>query len=188
MRDAGYTLAEMLAALMIVGLAIGGLSAGLGVLGRLQSMNARAVGALQATHIAQVGLRDLLSSAGPFRALDVNGLQGDAAGLQFPCGAARCRARLLPPAGGGARLELTAANGRVRTMDLRDPGPLAFSYVGGLGPSPTWPPAGGERQALRAVSLLRRPNGSAAEPVLEARIWREQPAACDFDVVMQDCR
>lgn len=190
MSEAGYTLTEMLTALAMIGLAMGGLSAGLGVLGRLQADDARSVADLNAVRLAQGGVTGVLRGEGPFRSRDAAGLKGDAGGFRFPCGdAAACDVRLVEDGAGRQLVQVAGAKGPPRRFRIPGTGPLAFSYVGAQGPSPAWPPGGSARQALRAVVLRRlHPVPNAQPDVFEVRIWREQPADCAFDVILQDCR
>lgn len=190
MNEAGYTLTEMLTALAMIGLAMGGLSAGLGVLGRLQADDARTVADLNAARVAHGGVMNVLDGEGPFRSRDAAGFKGDAGGFHFPCGdGATCDVRLAQDGAGCPRLDVTDAKAVQRRFRIPGAGPLAFSYVGTLGPSAAWPPEDLERQALRAVTLRRATSGPGAQPdVFEARVWREQPADCAFDVLIQDCR
>ena len=190
MSEAGYTLTEMLTALAMIGLAMGGLSAGLGVLGRLQADDARSVADLNAVRLAQGGVAGVLSGEGPFRSRDTAGLQGDTSGFRFPCGdSATCDVRLVEDGVGRPLVQVVNAKSRPRRFRIPGTGPLAFSYVGTLGPSAVWPPGGSARQALRAVGLRRSHPAPNTQPDLfEVRIWREQPADCAFDVILQDCR
>jgi prepilin-type N-terminal cleavage/methylation domain-containing protein len=190
MNDAGYTLTEMLAALAMIGLAMGGLSAGLAVLGRIQAEDAQGVADLNAVRAARVGVETVLDGQGPFRSRDTPGLKGDAGGFRFPCEAgATCEVRLAPDTKGRSRVEVTDARAATRRFRIPGPSPLTLSYVGGRGPSPVWPPEDVERQTLRAVVLRRAtPSRGAPSDVFQARVWREQAGDCAFDVLMQDCR
>jgi len=190
MSDAGYTLVEMLVALIIVGLAISGLSAGMGLLGRLQSTDAQAVFHFNAMHSAQLGIESLFTGRGPVRSVDEPGLVGDATAFRMPCGPeAACQAQLTRDPQGRGRLVLSTGQGQPQTVDLHEPGPLSFSYVDEAGPEPVWPPIAGGRHALRAVAVMRGPSALAGQPVvLEARVWSEHPADCAFDVALRDCR
>ncbi|WP_340643889.1 hypothetical protein [Phenylobacterium sp.] len=186
MSQDGYTLTETLAALVMIGLAIGGLSLGVHVLGRSQLAVSRQVAAATAARIAQVDLERMLASAGAFRARDAGGLVGKAEAFDFACGAAsRCKAALRDTAKGFS-LDIQTGQGD-RHLALGPAAGARFVYRGTLADSPVWPPAGTTHEALRAVSIIEG-DGATVRPILVARAWAEQPAACDFDVVMQDCR
>jgi prepilin-type N-terminal cleavage/methylation domain-containing protein len=190
MNEAGYTLTEMLVAMAMIGLTMGGLASGLAVLGRLQADDARAVADLNAARTAHGGVMNVLDGEGPFRSRDTAAFKGDAGGFQFSCGdAATCTVRLAQDGSGHPRLDVTDAKAVQRRFRLPGEGPLAFTYIGALGPNESWPPSGQARQILRAVNLRRAGPASHSEPDLfEARVWREQPADCAFDVLIQDCR
>jgi hypothetical protein len=189
MNDAGYTLAEALVALMMISLAIGGLSVGIGVLAGAEGRTADTIARADAAHLAQAALERALQPQGAFRSRDGGRLTGAASGFSYACGEDRpCRVDLAsdakrPPK--GVALSLTDAGG-VRHLALRQAGPAHFVYQGEGTTLDAWPPTDGARQALRAILLVR--DGAADEPLLAARLWAQQPARCDFDVVMQDCR
>jgi len=182
--EAGYTLVETLASLVMIGLAMGGLTLGVQVLSRAQWSVSADQARAQAARDAQVTLEQVLSAQGAVRSVDPERLTGDGAGFQFACDqAAPCRVSLVDdPAGVGVTLETPGAASR--RFALRQPGPAKLSYQGSLGASAVWPPTGPQRQVLRAISLVSE-NGRA---LLGVRLWAEQPADCAFDVVLQDCR
>jgi hypothetical protein len=184
-RD-GYTLAEALAALLMVGLAVGGLTQAVMVIGRVQAKAAVAIHDDAGLREAGHGLSRLLADTGPF-ASDTDGFRGDAQALDFACGpAARCSAH-LSDTGGAPRLILDFG-GKTRTVALPAGAPLAFAYESADGRGDAWPPrAAPKRLTLRAVTLSRlSPQG--ADLITRARIWSEQPADCLYDMIVQDCR
>lgn len=182
MSEDGYTAADALAALAIVGLAITGLLGGLRVIGVAQA----GVGATldQAVSIRTAGLelQSLLAGEGPFRSDARDGLVGEADAFSFPCGAGRCGARLE-----SGRL-VVEDEGVGRTVALPRTRDLRFEYVGALSADRTWPPAplpapAPAWQPLRTV-LLKDANTTVAT----AQVWAAQTADCEFDVVTRDCR
>ncbi|TAJ28466.1 prepilin-type N-terminal cleavage/methylation domain-containing protein [Bosea sp. (in: a-proteobacteria)] len=185
MSDAGYTLTETLTALAIVGMAVGGLSAGVAMVGKTQAAVTSTVADVQAVQSAQIGIQRLFEGQGPFRSHEPQRLSGDGRGMHFICGRETvCKIEIDEAA---ALLKLRVdAGGRVRSLALRQPGPARFVYQGSLGPSSAWPPVGVERQVLRSVSLVRGEHDPT--PLIEVQVWREQPQTCAFDVVLQDCR
>jgi hypothetical protein len=181
----GYTLAEVLAALFMVGLAIGGLTMGAQVIGRGQAAAMRNLDDEKARRMADTALIDLLSGRGPFLS-SARELQGD--GLQFRVAcesSAPCGGRISTD-GSGVRLDVTGPDGqsRFRFARLRR---ARFIYVGTEGAGPDWPRVSPRTEKLRALVVLGE--GSAGEdPVASVRLWREQPVSCQFDPVLQDCR
>lgn len=186
MSDAGYTLVETLTALAILALAIHGVTTGLQLMARQQRVVTEVVRDTTARRAAEAALSRELESGGPFHAHKPEQLSGDPALLQFDCGqAALCEAALVV-APDGLQLQLNHA-GELRSLPL--PGAVAaqFVYHGSQGANATWPPAAAGRQVLRAVSVSPV-GGDSSTSLLTSRIWREQPLACEFDPVMQDCR
>jgi prepilin-type N-terminal cleavage/methylation domain-containing protein len=183
MSDAGYTLIETLTALVILALAIGGLSAGIQVLARQQATVGRIVAHTQALRAAQAGLDRLFERRGPFRSTDGQRFVGSDVRLEFDCGRpSRCVAQLVQGTAGPA---LRIEDGAPRTYALRTVGAAHFVYQGALDASPSWPPERLDRQPLRAVSVVRDGSG---DTLVKSRLWVEEPVRCEFDVVMQDCR
>ena len=192
MSQDGYTLAETLAALVIIGLAIGGLTEGVRTLGQIQTLTGRAMADGRVLRAAHEGLSRLLDGEGPFTTGDPKGVTGAAGRFSFDCGASAACGAALAPTTGGEQLSLTGPSGTARTLILRGVSAARFSYEGSLSVDPVWPPApaadGSARpQTLRAVTVLGV--GSAGEaPVTRARVWAEQPSACAFDIIGQVCR
>jgi prepilin-type N-terminal cleavage/methylation domain-containing protein len=187
-NDAGYTLSEMLAALAVIGLSVGGLSLGVQVIAPLQLSTSRAVSKLESTRAAQQRLEQWLARGAPFGSQQPDQLSGDATNLQFQCGEpAPCTAQILT-AGATAQLKLTNGDSAATPSVLPLTAAAAsFRYHSAETEGQAWPPSDTTRQALRSVALLQTTSqGDTA--VLEARIWPEQHAICDFDPVMQDCR
>jgi len=180
--DAGYTLVETLAALAIVSLAIGGLTAAVQLVGRQQRVVADTLLAAEAPAAAQAQLQRMLDGQGPFPAHVAGRFTGEATRFRFDCGEAEPCAAVLEDATSGQVLRLTTG-GRTRDVALRRTG-LRFRYRGAAEVLDGWPPAAPGRQALRSLALAA-PGGMA---VVEARVWTEQPMACAYDPILQDCR
>lgn len=186
MSDAGYTLVETLTALAILALAIHGVTTGLQLMARQQRVVTEIVGDTAARRAAEAALSRELEARGPFHAHKPEQLSGDPTRFQFDCGLAALCEAVLVSAADGLKLQLSHA-GELRTLPL--PGAVAaqFVYHGAQGASATWPPTAAGRQVLRAVSVSPV-GGSSSTSLLTSRVWREQPLACEFDPVMQDCR
>lgn len=183
MSEDGYTAADALAALAILGLAIGGVVAGVEAVGQGQrsagSLTAEAV----ALRTAEGELTRLVVEKGPFRSDAAVGFQGDAQGFSFPCEARRCGARLQD-----GKLHVEPATGASIAAPLPKGEGLKFDYVGSLGVTPRWPPnppsPASPAQVLQSIVLT----DGKARPLAMARVWAEQPFDCEFDGVIQDCR
>lgn len=188
MNEAGYTLAEVLAALLIIGLAVGGVGQGVHALGRLQATAARATGESRSLRAADEALQRLLAGRGPFRAQAETGFKGDARGFVFDCGGtASCSAHLVDSRA-ATRLEVRRADGESRSAALPGGRDARFVYLSLGGASNAWPPQSPQDgQVLNAVALVgSTPTGET--PLGLTRLWIEQDHVCDFDPVAQACR
>lgn len=190
MSSDGYTLAESLAAMLIVGLAVGGLTAGVRTLEQAQRSTARSAG--QSTSLAQARqeMDRLLAAAGPFPSGPPTAaaqFTGAASGFDFDCGdSARCGAELKRDAQ-GLSLELTGPAGGGRRLGLPGVERAHFTYVGPEGASDSWPPqAPDEVQTLRSV-VLAAETSHGDVPLTATRLWREQAGDCIFNFVSRDC-
>lgn len=184
MSQAGYTLAEALAALLMVGLAVGGLVEGAHVIGRHQFAAVRAQRGALSEFQARRALERLFAQCGPFLS-DETALQGDGGSLGFTC-EGRHRGAEVQKTKGMAQLRTRGADGRSEVVDLgaRD---LRFAYASADGEQTSWPVGGPKRQSLQAVVLVEARSGGS-RPIAIARLWNEQAADCQFDDVLGDCR
>lgn len=186
MTDSGYTLVESLVALAILGMAIAGLSAGVQVLARQQSRVHAVIADMQAIRLAQSGFDRIFEGQGPYRSDQPERFVGGPQSLRFDCGQPQaCTANLIGATTTSA-LQLQTAGG-VRTLPLHLPSSSHFAYFGTLSPSDVWPPTRPERQVLRSISVVSG-EGEQSEAILKTKIWREEAALCQFDVILQDCR
>lgn len=187
MSDAGYTLTETLAAMVVIGLGVGGFSLGMQTLGAQQGVVGGVVLKTQDTRAAEAWLERRLSEHAPYRATDGDRFSGDAEGFRFDCGAAqRCSAELVTNEG-RQTLRLSRGDGGQQTFQLPAREPARLVYFGAVAAQAAWPPAGGERESLRAISLLQGV-GPDQRPVLAVRLRPEQPLDCQYDPVIKDCR
>jgi prepilin-type N-terminal cleavage/methylation domain-containing protein len=187
MNEAGYTLTETLAAMAVIGLAMGGLTLGMQVLGGQQSAVGATVLKAQEVRAAQAWLEGRLADHGPYRAHETGRLAGTAERLAFDCGAAANCVLSFEDHERGRRLKVFRGQGEPVSYRLPSRAPARFVYRGAGEVELAWPPAGGTRQALRSISLLQGESGREAA-VFEARVWAEQPLDCAYDPVIQDCR
>ncbi|WP_312165804.1 hypothetical protein [Phenylobacterium sp.] len=187
MSQDGYTATEALAALAIIGMAIGGIGFGMQVIGQTERRVNDAVVQSAAARLANYRLDGLVRVAGPFRSDGAGGFEGRADGFSFDCGVGRCGVEATPGA-----LTVTDAQGKVSALQLAAMHAPKFSYVGSLGVSDTWPPPAlpppaPAWQTLRAIRLSDVSTGNAT-PLLVTRVWRDQSPTCEYDTIIQDCR
>lgn len=170
----GYTLIDMLAALMILGLAMVGLGQGMFALARLQGATTRSVESSTEVQNAHSALARLLNdpAATPER------LSGDAGELNLGCAPATCRAALTHEDGvPGLIVRHGSHDAAVR---LSGPAPARFSYVLDEGDADVWPIP---NRRLVAVQIL----GADGRVLAYHRLWRQQPLDCAFDPVSRRC-
>jgi prepilin-type N-terminal cleavage/methylation domain-containing protein len=175
----GYTLTEMLAALLMIGLAVGGLAQAMRLLGSAQGAASHRLHQTQSLRAAESGLAAMLSVGGPYRSSNQD-FAGDSGSMSFACGGIKPCAASLVEAKGGVELYLKQEDtGRVFALPADH---ARFMYEGETA-ADHWPPEG-PRQVLRAIHVVSAGN----EPVFTSRIWAEQPVECAFDSISRDCR
>jgi prepilin-type N-terminal cleavage/methylation domain-containing protein len=171
--DRGYTLAEMLAALMIVGLVIGGVAGGVTAAARLQRQGAERARAAESAAALANGLTALLREQGPFSSAGGVKLAGDRRGFSFACaGGGACSAAV----GRGGRAASILLVGPGRNATIRWPGWVAptFEYIGSKTTGDHWPPDNPtDWQRLRAVAVT---DAGSDVPLATVRIWVEAPS------------
>ena len=185
MNDHGYTLAEMLAALVMIGLAVGGLTMGVRVIGHGEAQVARVTAEGRGLRTIQAALGALLDNAGPFRTKDKATFDGAPTAFSFTCNAPTPCAAALNTSGEETALQVRRTDGSAARFRLADAGPLHFEYVGIRSRDQNWPPPPPISDVLQSVLLVRDVDGAA---IASTRIWREQPADCAFDPISGDCR
>ncbi len=186
MRDDGYTLAEMLAALVIIGLAVGGLAESACAFRMIQSGAARTIGQDRALAEARRGLVRVLARQGPFRKDDSNGLKGGETGFAFGCrGGGQCGAQLIAEHG-GLDLVLESEKGRRDVVDLPGVRQARFAYYAADGRVDAWPATDGAATLISVALEKTSPGGPS--PLMAARVWTEQRTDCAFDAISADCR
>jgi hypothetical protein len=183
MKQDGYVAADALAALAIVGLAVGGLLAGLHVIASAEAGVGATLGQAVSARDAAGELSSLVRDRGPFRS-DSADFAGGSQSFRFACGMVICGADIEP-----GRLLVHGPSG-VAEVKLPGARQATFRYLGEATAVDTWPPTPRrppERpwQVLKAIVLQE---ADAQHPLTVTRIWAEQAANCDFDVVSRDCR
>jgi len=187
MNDAGYTLTETLAALLVVGMAIGGLSLGLQVLGPLQLSTSRIVSQERQVRASEQSLEKFLALGAPFSSQDPDALKGDGQGFRFVCGqVAPCTAQILSD-DKLTQLKISRLGPTPSSSLVTLSGAARFAYRSATTTSDVWPPATPDAQTLRAVVLFQMTSRGEA-PSLQAKVWSEERPNCAFDPIAQDCR
>jgi hypothetical protein len=189
MREDGYTLAEALAALFMVGLAIGGLLEGMSVIGRMQGRADVSVREGRSLRLAGRGLSVMLRGSGAFYSSN-DAFKGADNQLSFDCaGGARCRA-MLSPQGQDVRLTMFRDDTPTSSLVLREAQGARFAFAGDAGRGAVWPPANantGARQTLRTIDIVR-PLPAGDDVLVHTRVWTEQPMQCAYDMIAEACR
>lgn len=185
MRRDGYTMVEMLAALLVVGLAFGGLTEAVQVVGRMQGAAEVKVAHGQSLRDLQRAFSSLFAQQGPFRSADNGRFAGDLRSFRFSCSNGFCGAQLSDQ-GGGVQIALSGPDGAA-TLNIPDVRSARFAYVGADGPLAAWPPAKGAEQRLRSV-ILEADGKGGLTPIAIGRVWRDLEADCQFDLILKDCR
>lgn len=186
MSQDGYTLTETLAALLMIGLAIGGLSAGVRVIGLHQSAALRNISYSHDFRGADLALAKLFAGQGPFVSTERSSLAGTSDRFSFPCSGTKPCEAALSETPSGARLTVQGVSGDA-DIPLPRVKQASFAYVSADGPRSSWPPAHGQAETLRSIIVVGEGSGVGA-PLASVRLWREQPVACAFDPISQDCR
>jgi prepilin-type N-terminal cleavage/methylation domain-containing protein len=182
MTDDGYTLAEMLAALAILGMAMGGLGLVASLIARQQLASSRVSMRLVDDRTADRALNQWLAEQ------DAETLSGDARRLSATCGVATCTARLEADKQRTV-LILQARSGPARRLRLRQRD-VRFGYVDGRGAVAAWPRSSAQEGDVSSApprAVLLATKGGAA-PLAVARVWAREPRDCQFDAVIGACR
>ena len=185
MNDDGYTIAEMLAALAILGMAMGGLGLVVSLITRQQLTALRLHDRLADARVADRALETLVASQQAVGG-DLGDLRGDGGGLSFACGTATCAAQLSPD-GRRTLLLLRDRSGAERRLRLRARA-LQFRYVGASDVGERWPEAAtrdnaAHEQAPRAIILTSDAGVMAVTPV-----GPREPRDCQYDAIAGACR
>lgn len=183
MRRAGYTVVEVMAAVLILGIAFTALVQGLGAIRRMQAKTVERMAQGRTAERAAAALNRFLAQPGlPSVALP-DRLSGDAAALSAQCSAPPC-ALSLEGRGPVMVSQVRGATARVALTGLRRP---AFRYITTHGTYDHWPLAGAYQTRLTAIGLVEQ-SDAGASPVATVRLWSEQPQDCLFDSISAKCR
>jgi prepilin-type N-terminal cleavage/methylation domain-containing protein len=189
MNDDGYTLAEMLIALVVIGLVMGGLMRGLGLTGLMQSETAVRLQDARDLKTIRTKLQALLDGQGPFLAIGSKAgeFSGTPRQFNFECGqASRCVAS-LQASGSDTRLLTSRRFGPADVSDLSQGGGAEFLYGSDGFVGSRWPPTTDQQQALRWVAVVRE-SRQGRLPLVSVRIPIEESPTCEFDTITRGCR
>ena len=182
MDDKGYTLAEALTALVMVGLAMAGAGEAVhflsGSFSRLQGQSAAA----SERAFAQHALMSLPSDLGPFRN-DTGSFSGSPGMISFPCDVRDQCSIALNPTQGATTMFVTQGKHQ-RSLAMHNLPKLHFTFLSADDGS-AWPfwPNGRSQDRLGGVVL-----SSGATSVAYLRLSKVQPDVCAFDLASGDCR
>lgn len=180
MNEDGYTLAEVLAAMLILGLAMGGLVEGSRIIGRMQTPIVATRRDDQILRRAEASISGLLKR----RAGGDQTLTGDAQGFQFSCGQRLCGLALTSD---GRKLALSVRRGEVaQTFPLPHAGKISLVYLARDGRFDRWPQPDSKR-VLDGVMIVET-SAQGELPLVVARSWIEHPKTCEFDMIARGCR
>lgn len=187
MNEDGYTLTDSLAALAVLGLTVGGLTGSLHLIGRAHSATNTAVENTRSIEALNQRVTRLLNENAPILSAADGALAGDRRGFSIACGEQElCRAEILTE-GDQEMVRLTQGSLPVTEAKLTRNGGARFVYTSPIGSFEAWPPNDPMSQSLQSISLIEG-DGADPSPVVQARIWVEQPVNCAFDPIGQSCR
>ncbi|HYE47263.1 MAG TPA: hypothetical protein VEA44_15980 [Caulobacter sp.] len=181
MNREGYSLADTLAAMLIIGLAMVGLFQGVGLIARTQTTNNAEALANQRSRAVQRGLDTLFASHThrPIGGL----LVGEPSAIAFPCDAANCSARLTRRHG-RTWLEVRHARGRATALVAPTDHPVSFRFASRAQETDRWPAADAPaEEPLRGVRIV---DGEQVVAAVTLRV--EQSPDCIYDLVTHACR
>jgi len=185
MGDDGYTLAESLAAMMVLSLTMAALWAGLAAFSSLQARVTQTSEGPKRERQARSAMNGLAAFIDPAGGAEAGSLVGEPRRLQVGCGRARpCEAEILRSRGhDDLRI---SDDGGSREIALVKGGRYEFRYWGDQEEA-VWPPAKTSLRRLRAISLRRvEPNPGITAVIV--KLWRDEPVDCVYDSVRQGCR
>jgi hypothetical protein len=185
MNDHGYTLPEALAALLMLGLALGGLTEAVHAVTQASARARIDNRRLQPYAAARRALASLPHNLGPFRSPGSNigeRLKGSDLAMTFACGAhGWCSVQLLPE-GTGQSVRI-GMDGRVREFGLRGESDARFAYVSAFDGAAfaDWPsPRAGDRLGDLVIH-------SGAAVLAVHHLEAAQNPVCPFDIGVGDC-
>jgi hypothetical protein len=185
-RDAGYTLGEVLIALFVIGLAMGGLATGVSLVARQQARAMTVAHDARSLRAVHESLDRFLEGQGPFVGPGSEVFEGTSESFHFHCGVDDdCRV-WLASAPGGMALHF-AGPGVRREAPLPGVRSAQFVYAGSRTIGPVWPADAQTVQPLKSIGLMAETSAGSI-PLANVRLWIDQSPYCDFDAILKDCR
>lgn len=182
----GYTLAECLVALFIIGLTLVGVSAAARLISRDQSHAVALAHSGERLRSVQEELDRFMAGQGPFTGPDADVFEGQPSGFRFRCAPTEdCRV-WLSPSPNGMTLRLAGPHLH-RTILLEGVRSAQFSYGGARTIGPIWPADAATVQPLKSIGLMAKTDAGPV-PIADVQVWIDQGPACEFDVILKDCR
>lgn len=181
--DSGFTLVDALTALLVISMAMAGLTAATHALGKdIRSLNL-SIGEASAFRGLRRAFNLIPGDVGPFDGYGTEadrGLVGTDRSAKFPCGLNERCSLALVQSGGATRLEVRAGAERATVM-LKDAN-VGFTYVSETGAvSNAWPaPGSAGRLTTMAVVDDRR-------PLAILKFAKALRASCGFDFQTGSC-
>lgn len=176
----GYTLVEMLAAMLVLGLAMTALTQATRLFSRT-SQHAAAASAEAAKAMAAERLMQRVLGSGPYGPTATAAeaiLDGDEGHIHFDCGGP-VNCELVLSAGGPATLFARGSSSSQAKLDVQG---AQFRYVVGGATSRTYPQADDDR-GLEAIAIV----SADGEVLARWRAQTTQSADCAFDQVTHRC-
>jgi hypothetical protein len=184
--DDGYTLAEALAALLILGLAMTGLFAGTRLLVQAQGRTSKVIADDRAVASARTAFEASATNASAIKAVLANQFNGGARSFQYPCASTSGCGVSFTDRGEDGVLTVVGADGRRTTFRLPHGRGAYLVYNSTSGGFLGWQ-VGNNHGLLRSINVVR-PAGDGDTPMISARLWIEQSQTCEFDTITRACR
>lgn len=179
----GFTLADTMAAMLIISLAMVGLLQGTQMIARIQRANAVQHASLVEARALQASLQAVFRTPGADDGRLSQRLRGDGSRMVFTCGGHDCSAVLTARAG-RVWLETRGREGSAAVPAGKVEDSIRFVYVGRLAQYDVWPIDG-----LPASETLRRVRLEVGErPLASVRVWTDQAIDCNYDLISHQCR
>ena len=183
--EGGYTLAETLAALLIIGLSTTGLMAGVHSLGRLETHAAADTRGSGLEARLDRGLKAMLGDVGAGGERD---FVGDAKGFSFACGSARCGMRLQSLNGETEVRFQTARQISNVAVSGREGQRLELTYLTPTRTLPSFPDPSPPSTGPEPLTGVQISFGDQGPLLAHARVWADEPRDCVFDAILRGCR